>query len=85
MSTPFDGSWIGERDIVIDVTSQGEFLKLQYAGGGEGQPLSGFAGELGGPVIYAQFRGNTPHTGVLTGDHDRVLWSNDTVWRRIKK
>lgn len=82
MSTPFDGTWVGEREIPVDVTSEGDFLTLQYSGGGG--TFTGFAGLFGSPVISAQFKGNTPHSGVLTEDKNRVLWSNNTVWNRTK-
>jgi hypothetical protein len=80
MSTPFDGTWVGERDIPVDVTSEGDFVTLKYSDG-EG-PFTGFTGLLGRPVITV--KGKPPHAGVLTEDGNRVLWSNNTVWNRTK-
>lgn len=78
--TMFDGTWIGERDIPVEVTSEGQMVTLKY--GNNGTTFHGFVGRIGMPVIYALFKGDTPHTGVLTEDHNHVRWSNNTDWRR---
>jgi hypothetical protein len=82
MSTPFDGTWIGEREIPLEVTSQGDFLQVQYTNGGA--PFTAFVATLGVPVIYTQWGYAQPYVGVLTDDGNQVLWQNKTVWNRVQ-
>lgn len=81
MSTPFDGTWIGERQIPIQVTSKGYFLEIQL---GDAAPFVGFTPPDTQPaLIYSQWGGATLYTGTLAADGDSVRWDNDTAWLRL--
>lgn len=88
MSQAFDGRWVDENGTEITITSHDDFVSVQYAGGRG--PFTGVAVTIGFSVIYVDFTDDRPYTGVLTVNSKRspeygekILWNNETVWRRI--
>lgn len=87
MSQAFDGRWVDGEGTEITVTSQDDFLTVQY-GNGRG-PFQGIAVTVGFSVIYVSYTDTgLAWTGVLTADRagentGKILWNNETVWRRI--
>ena len=85
MSTPFDGIWTDLNNDQITITSEADFLTLQYSNGRG--PFPGVAVSVGSPVIHADFTDHRPFTGVLTVESKRegaggntILWTNGTGW-----
>ncbi|MFL5541653.1 MAG: hypothetical protein ACJ8J0_21890 [Longimicrobiaceae bacterium] len=87
MSTPFDGTWKDREEKEIAVASDGDILTVKYAGG-RGH-FTGFAGDIGTPVIYVNFTDHDGFSGVLSvaskvvpEERKKIFWSNGTVWTR---